>query len=240
MKQAEFLKIKNLTVTLQEKAILKGVNLIIRKGETHALLGPNGSGKSTLAQVIMGLPPYRIKNGSLIFEGHNLTKLSPETRAKLGIQLIFQNPPPLNGISLSTLLPYFQNLHKDNFVSFQPFIFEKEIQPLLDRDLNKGFSGGEKKIAELYQIVQLQPRFLIIDEIDSGLDLEKLNKVIVFLKKQFLAPDKSLLIITHREEILRYLQPTTTHIMKDGQLVFSSPNWKKIWQQIQKYGYKAY
>jgi len=126
MKQAEFLKIKNLTVTLQEKAILKGVNLIIRKGETNALLGPNGSGKSTLAQVIMGLPPYRIKNGSLIFEGHNLTKLSPETRAKLGIQLIFQNPPPLNGISLSTLLPYFQNLHKDNLF-LSAVYFEKKF-----------------------------------------------------------------------------------------------------------------
>lgn len=230
----KLLEIKDLTVSLDKKIILNNINLSIRKGEIHAILGPNGSGKTTLAQAIMGLPSYRVISGEIIFKGQNIIKLTPEKRAKLGIGLVFQNPPAIKGVTLQNLIDHLSS-RKQQKISF---FGEKIITSLLSRDINLGFSGGEKKISELYQIIHLNPDLVILDEIDSGLDIENLEKIIKFLKYQFNTQLRSFLIITHREDILKFLNPTMTHIFLKGNIICSSKNWFSVWQTIKKYGYE--
>jgi Fe-S cluster assembly ATP-binding protein len=230
----ELLKITNLTICLEKKIILDKVNLKLKKGEIHALLGPNGSGKTTLAQVLMGLPPYKIVQGTIIFKGKNITKFTPEKRSKLGLGLVFQNPPAIKGVTLNNLIEAINSRKK----TLSSFFFEKTMTNLKTRDINVGFSGGEKKISELYQLVCLNPQLVILDEIDSGLDIERLQQMIHFIKNKFYNRQRAFLIITHREDILKYLNPSMTHILLDGKIICSSKDWLAIWKTIKKYGYE--
>ena len=230
----ELLKITNLTIRLEKKTIVERVNLSIKKGEIHALLGPNGSGKTTLAQVLMGLPPYKIVQGKIIFKGRNITKLTPEKRSKLGLGLVFQNPPTIKGVTLNSLIQEIASNKKQK----PEFFSEKTITNLKTREINLGFSGGEKKISELYQVVCLNPEIVILDEIDSGLDIERLQQMIHFIKNKFSNRQRAFLIITHQEDILKYLNPSMTHILLDGKIICSSKDWLAIWKTIKKYGYE--
>jgi Fe-S cluster assembly ATP-binding protein len=232
--KADLLKIENLTVKLGTKVIIDGLNLRIKEGEIQAFLGPNASGKTTLAHTIMGLPLYKIAKGKIVFHGRNINNLSPEKRAKLGIGLVFQNPPAVKGITLNNLLEQIDSRP----VKAQDSFKDKSLASLGSRELNLGFSGGEKKISELYQLIYLNPKLVILDEIDSGLDIEKLNQVVKFLKGKFWNKNRAFIVITHRGEILRYLKPDLTHIMLAGKIVCSSKDWKNIWQTIKKYGYE--
>jgi len=247
----ELLKITNLTIRLEKKIILDKVNLKLKKGEIHALLGPNGSGKTTLAQVLMGLPPYKIVRGTIIFKGRNITKFTPEKRSKLGLGLVFQNPPAIKGVTLKNLIQQISSKKKQKI----EFFTDKAIDNLLMREINLGFSGGEKKVSELYQLVCLNPELVILDEIDSGLDIERLQQMIHFIKNKFYFKQsekkgsqaiargsynrqRAFLIITHREDILKYLNPSMTHILLDGKIICSSKDWLVIWKTIKKYGYE--
>ena len=225
------LKIENLHVNVNNKEILRNVNLEIKKGEIQSLLGPNASGKSTLAYAIMGIPDYKITKGRILFEGKNITRLPPEKRAKLGIALAFQSPPAIRGVKLSNLLKKISMKKVD----------EKELElddHLLKRDVNVGFSGGEKKLSEIIQIFSLNPKFVILDEIDSGLDIKRLEKLTRLIKEKLLKNSVSLLMITHRGDILRFLQPDITNIMLKGEIVCNSRNWRKVWRTIKRYGYE--
>lgn len=224
------LSIKNLSVRLGEKEILKNLNLEVKKGERHVIFGPNATGKSTLASVIMGIPNYKIMNGKIFFEKKDITNLPMNKRAKLGIFLAFQNSPEIRGLKINSLL---QLLTKDN---------PKEIlrkayldESFLHRDLH-GFSGGEKKRIEIAQAFAVKPKLLIIDEIDSGVDIESLKLIGNEIRK-FLKETKSALIaITHYGHILEYLEPHKAHVMISGKIACSDkPDY--IWGKIMKRGY---
>ncbi len=225
-----FLEIKNLKVKGNGQEILKGINLKIKKGECQALLGPNASGKSTLAQVIAGSPKYRVSQGKIIFRDKGITKLPPEKRTKLGIALSWQNPPAIKGVRLEKLLGKISNRKIEN----------KKLDlddNLLDRQVNLDFSGGEKKISELFQILSLNPQLVILDEIDSGLDIKRLEKFARLIKKELIDKKVALLLITHSGTILRFLKPQLTNVMLDGKIVCREKNYRKVLQVIKKYGY---
>ena len=224
------LEIKNLEVEVEGKKIIRGLNLKIGKNQVHALLGPNASGKSTLAFTLMGIPTYKVVKGFIRFEGKNLNKLPPEKRARLGIALAFQHPPPLNGITLSTLL---QKIGKQKAKIKIPG-FER----LLKREVNVNFSGGEKKISELIQLIALKPKLAILDEIDSGLDVQTLKLAAKLIKENLLEQGASILLITHTASILQFLNPVKTHVMLKGKIVCSSSNWRKVWKTVKAYGYE--
>ncbi len=221
------LEIRNLKVSYQKKEILKGVNIFVKKKEIQALLGPNGAGKSVLAQTILGNPKYKLVEGEIFFKGKNITRFSPEKRAKLGIALCWQTPPSIEGITLKALLKR---------ISPQK-IFHFEREDLLDRELNVGFSGGEKKLSELLQIFHLNPELVIFDEIDSGLDMEMLKFVAEKMKKLH-QKGVSLLLITHQGEILNFLKPNLVNVMVDGKIICSERNYKKVLSTIKRFGYR--
>ncbi len=227
------LEVKNLVVETASKTILNNLSLKINRGETHILLGPNGSGKTSLVYSVIGLPNYKITKGVIIFSGKKINKLTLEKRVKLGMSLVFQNPPVIKGVTLNQLLARL-NFAQDKL---EKFPFNQNLLSLGKRELNLGFSGGEKKISELAQLVSLNPQLAIFDEIDSGLDITKLKQVIKFLLNNFKNKERSMLFITHRGEILKYLQPTFTHVIINGKIICSSRDWKIIWQTIKKYGY---
>jgi len=222
------LEIKNLKVKVEGKEILKGINLKIGEGEIQTLLGPNASGKSTLAQVILGNPKYKVIQGKILFLGQEIKKLSPEKRAKIGLALAWQTPPPIRGVKFWELL---------NKISKEKIILE-EAETLFERDLNVDFSGGEKKIAELIQVLALKPKLAIFDEIDSGLDMERVERVAKIIKEKFIDQKVSILLITHSGEILKYLRPDLVSVMVDGKIVCQSKDFKKVLRTIKKYGYE--
>jgi len=185
------LKIKNLSVRVGDKDILRKINLEIKKAEIHALLGPNASGKSTLVYTMMGFPGYQIIEGEINFKGKNIGSISIEERAKLGIALAFQHPPIIKGIKLSKLL---EKISKQ-VINIKEFPIKSD---LLSREINVGFSGGEKKLSEIMQIISLSPSLVIFDELDSGLDVEMLEKLAIIIKDKLLNNDVSILLITHR------------------------------------------
>jgi len=224
------LEIKNLEVEVEGKKIIRGLDLKIGKNEIHALLGPNASGKSTLAFTLMGIPKYKVVKGFIKFEGKNLNRLAPEKRAKLGIALAFQHPPSLNGIKLGTLL---QKIEKQKIEIKIPR-FEK----LLEREVNVNFSGGEKRISELIQLIALKPKLAILDELDSGLDIQTLKLAAKLIKENLLKSGCSILLITHTANILQFLNPNKTHVMLRGKIVCSSSNWKKVWKTVKTHGYE--
>jgi len=224
------LDIKNLKVRANEKEILRGINLQIKKGEIQALLGPNASGKSTLVQVILGNPKYQVTQGKIFFAGKEITKLLPEKRVKLGLALAWQTPPAVKGVKLSQLLEKISQ-RKD----LQRF---EEGKELLERETNVDFSGGEKKISELLQILALRPKLVIFDEIDSGLDLKKLEKVSKIIKKELAAKGVSVLLITHSGAILQFLKPKMTNVMVNGRVICKEKDFRKVLKTIKKYGYE--
>ena len=225
------LKIENLSVNVNDKDILRNISLEIKKAEVHALLGPNASGKSTLAQVIMGFPDYNVKEGKISFNGRNITSLSIEKRAKLGISLAFQHPPTIKGVKLSKLLEKISRQAID--------IKEFSLNPdLLKREINIGFSGGERKLSEIIQIISLSPSFVIFDELDAGLDIERLENLTLLVKDKLLDDGVSILLITHRGDILRFIRPDVVHVILDGEIVCASKNWKEIWNMIRRDGYE--
>ena len=223
------LEIKNLKAKGNHQEILKGINLWLKSGECQALLGPNASGKSTLAQVISGNPKYKISQGKIFFNTKEITKLSPEKRTKLGIALGWQNPPTIKGVKLSHLLEKISQVKNKKL----------DIgSDLINREINLDFSGGEKKMSELLQILSLNPKLVILDEIDSGLDLKRLEKVSGIIKKEFLDKKISVLLITHSGTILRFLKPQMTNVMLKGKIICKEKDYKKVLKIIKRYGYE--
>jgi Fe-S cluster assembly ATP-binding protein len=221
--------INNLHVsTVDGKEILRGTSLIIKQNEIHVLMGPNGSGKSTLAQVIMGNPKYKITAGKMLFSETDISNLTPDKRAKLGLAMSWQTPPAIKGIKLSDFVAKIgsKNVHME------------EADKLLGREVNVNFSGGERKISEIYQIASLNPKLVIFDEIDSGLDINKIDRVAHIIKKEFVDQGVSILIITHSGSILNYLKPDMTSVMINGKIICQNKDFKKIIRIIKKYGYE--
>jgi Fe-S cluster assembly ATP-binding protein len=244
------LKIDKLKVKGSGKEILKGVNLQIKRGEIQALLGPNASGKSTLAQVILGNPKYKITQGRIFFEDKEVTKLFPEKRAKLGIAMTWQSPPAIKGVKFSQLLSKISTFGgstpfavaregKENKFSSSPFAVAREVESnLLEREINVDFSGGEKKMSELVQVIALNPKLVIFDEIDSGLDIKRLEKAAKIIKKELVDKKVSILLITHSGAILNFLKPDITNVMVQGRIICREKDYKKVLKIIKKYGYE--
>jgi Fe-S cluster assembly ATP-binding protein len=228
------LEIRNLHAGVEDEEILKGVNLTVRQGETHALMGPNGSGKSTLANVLMGHPDYEVTGGQIIFDGHDLLELAPDERSHLGLFLAFQYPVAIPGVTLANFLRHAINARRkadnpeDKGVPIPEFRrLLKEKMDMLEMDhsfagryLNEGFSGGEKKRAEILQLATLDPKIAILDETDSGLDIDAL-RIVADGVNRLVGPHLGALVITHYQRILNYVKPEFVHIMLDGRIVES-------------------
>lgn len=237
------LEIKNLEVSVKGKKIVKGVTLTVKPGEVHALMGPNGSGKSTLANALMGHPKYKV-NGSVKLDGEEITKLSPDKRAKLGLFLSFQYPVSIPGLTVSNFLRTALSSitgKRIAVVDFYKFLKEKMAKLKMDskfgtRYLNEGFSGGEKKKAEILQMLVLEPKYAILDETDSGLDVDALKTVakgINALRES--GEKKGVLLITHYNRILKYVKPDKVHIMHEGRIIKSGTG--ALAKQVEKEGY---
>ena len=225
------LKIEKLKVKANQKEILKGVNLQIKEGEIQTLLGPNASGKTSLANVILGNPKYNISQGKIFFGGKEITKFPPEKRVKLGMALAWQSPPAIKGVKLSQLLEKISKVTQVRPVS--------ELgKELLEREINLDFSGGEKKISEVLQVLALNPKLVIFDEIDSGLDIKRLELCAKIIKKELIDKKISVLLITHWGQILNFLKPNLINIMFDGKIICQKKDYKKVLRTIKKYGYE--
>lgn len=221
------LEVKNLAVNVEDKQILKNINLEIKPGETHVLMGPNGAGKSTLGYALMGNPKYNITNGSITFAGEDITNMSVDKRAKAGMFLSFQNPLEVPGITLGSFLK--TALEQQRGVRIKAWDFRKELRQAMallqmdskyaERDLNSGFSGGEKKKAEILQLLMLNPKLAILDETDSGLDVDAVKIVSQGIKAFQEHRQGALLIITHNTKILDALHVDKTHILAQGQII---------------------
>ena len=224
------LKSHHLNVYTKDKKILDDLSFEIQAGEIIALMGPNGSGKSTLAQTILGNPNYKVESGELFFEGKEIQEDDPEIRAQKGIACIWQNPPEIKGVELFSLLNLIQEIHDGDY--------DYELaDPLLFRETNVNFSGGEKKIAELVQVLNQNPKLLIIDELDSGLDLENLDKVLKALSNEIKKKKIAVLLITHSGEVLTRIKPDKIQILLNGKIVCSSGNIEKVLTNIKENGY---
>ncbi|HEY1362402.1 MAG TPA: Fe-S cluster assembly ATPase SufC [Xanthobacteraceae bacterium] len=243
------LDIKNLHVTVDGKPILKGLDLTIRPGEVHAIMGPNGSGKSTLAYVLAGRDGYEVTDGSIVYEGRNLRELEPEERAREGIFLAFQYPVEIPGVGSNSFLKAALNavrkhrgLPELDAMEFLKLIREKRDQlgvaeDMLKRSLNVGFSGGEKKRAEVLQMTLLEPRLAILDETDSGLDIDAL-KVVAKGINALRGPERAILMITHYQRLLDYVAPDVVHVLADGRIAESGG--PELALELEKVGYKAH
>ena len=223
----QLLKIENLTVQVEEKEILHNIHLDIRKGETHVLMGPNGAGKSTLGYTLMGNPRYEATGGRIMFRGKDITKESADKRAKEGMFLSFQNPLEVAGISLSSFIKNAVEQRKGSRIRM--WDFKKELKKAMEllnmdesyalRDLNIGFSGGEKKKAEILQLLMLNPKLAILDETDSGLDVDAVRTVSQGIETYQKEKDGALLIITHSTRILESLKVDYAHILVNGRII---------------------
>jgi Fe-S cluster assembly ATP-binding protein len=226
------LEIRNLHVSVEDKPILRGVNLTVKQGEVHALMGPNGSGKSTLSNVILGHPAYQVNEGQIIFDGIDLLELEPDERSRMGLFLAFQYPVAIPGVTLANFLRQAINSRMKavdpdskgiSIPDFRRLLRSKMDFLQMDhsfagRYLNEGFSGGEKKRAEILQMAVLEPRLAILDETDSGLDIDALRIVSEGVNK-LKGPNLGVLVITHYQRILNYIQPQFVHVMFEGQIV---------------------
>nr|WDD39216.1 iron-sulfur cluster formation ABC transporter [Gomphonema parvulum] len=224
------LEIKDLQVSINENKILKNLNLTVNKGEIHAIMGPNGSGKSTFSKVLAGHPAYSVLNGDIIFKGSSILDLEPEERSHLGIFLAFQYPIEIPGVSNEDFLRLaynskqkFYNKPEVDPLEFLAIITEKlklvNMSPLfLSRNVNEGFSGGEKKRNEILQMILLDSELTILDETDSGLDIDAL-RIISNGINNFMNPTKSIILITHYQRLLDYISPTYVHVMQNGQII---------------------
>ena len=228
----ELLEIKNLRVAVAGNEILKGVDLTIREGEVHAIMGPNGSGKSTLAQVLAGHPAYTVLGGTVRFDDKDLLELDPEERAREGVFLAFQYPVEIRGITNSYFLRSALNAVRKarGLPELDPIDFlgvlEEKLKAIgwddsmMNRPVNEGFSGGEKKRNEILQLAVLEPRLAILDETDSGLDIDAL-KTVAQAVNQLRDPKRSFLIVTHYQRLLNYITPDRVHVLADGRIVRS-------------------
>ncbi|GAB4570563.1 MAG: Fe-S cluster assembly ATPase SufC [Anaerolineae bacterium] len=245
------LEIRNLHASVDGTPILKGVNLTIKQGEIHALMGPNGSGKSTLANVLMGNPAYEVTEGEIIFDGQDILELEPDERSRLGLFLAFQYPVAIPGVTVANFLRSAINARRraenpdDKGISipeFRRLLTEKmnylEVPTdFAGRYLNDGFSGGEKKRAEVLQMAVLQPKIAIMDETDSGLDIDAL-RIVASGVNRLVGPELGVLVITHYKRILDYIQPQYVHIMMDGRIVESDG--PELVDVLESSGYKPF
>ena len=240
------LEIKDLHASINGKEILKGINLTVKPGEVHAIMGPNGSGKSTLSSVLVGNPAFEVTKGSVTFYGKNLLELSPEDRSHEGIFLSFQYPVEIPGVSTVNFLKTAVNEQR-KYKGLPPYPaseFLKMIREkmemvnidsrLLNRSLNEGFSGGEKKKNEIFQMAVLEPKLAILDETDSGLDIDALRIVASGVNK-LKRPDNSTIVITHYQRLLDYIVPDVVHVLYDGRIVKTAG--KELVLELEKYGY---
>lgn len=226
----KLLEIKNLKASINEKLIINNLSLTINKGEIHVIMGPNGSGKSTFSKILAGHPSYQILNGEISFDNKNLLEMDPEIRSHEGLFLAFQYPLEISGVTNFDFLriAYNEKLKYQNLEELDPLQFieltnnilkKLKIKPeFLNRDLNQGFSGGEKKRNEILQMLLLNPKLVILDEIDSGLDVDAI-KIICEEIINNLDSNSSLIVITHYPKILNYLKPSFVHIMMEGNII---------------------
>ena len=240
------LEIKNLTVNVEDQEILKGINLSVGEGEVHAIMGPNGSGKSTLAQVVAGRDTYEVTGGSITYQGNDLLELAPEDRARQGIFLAFQYPVEIPGVTnLYFLRAALNEMRKQrgedelDAVDFLEFAKEKMAalgmdDSMVSRSVNVGFSGGEKKRNEIFQMAMLEPKLAILDETDSGLDIDAL-KTVADGVNALRDPERAIVIVTHYQRLLNYIVPDFVHVLADGRVVKSGD--KELALQLEERGY---
>lgn len=228
------LEIKNLHVAIEGKEILKGLSLAVNQGEIHAIMGPNGTGKSTLAYTLMGHPHYTVTQGEILFKGQNVLELEPDERSRLGMFLAFQYPVAIPGVTVANFLRTAINARRRvadpndkgiSIAAFRKMLTEKMTMLRMDpsfagRYLNDGFSGGEKKRAEILQMATLTPEIAILDETDSGLDIDAL-RIVAEGVNALSGPELGVLVITHYQRLLNYIKPDFVHIMLDGRIVES-------------------
>lgn len=241
------LEVRDLQVSINDNKILKNLNLKINKGEIHAIMGPNGSGKSTFSKVLAGHPAYSILNGDILFKNSSILDLEPEQRSHLGIFLAFQYPIEIPGVSNEDFLRLAYN-------SKQKFYNKPEVDPIqflsiindklklvnmsptfLSRNVNEGFSGGEKKRNEILQMILLDSELAILDETDSGLDIDALKTISMGIN-EFMNPSKSILLITHYQRLLDYIKPTYVHVMQNGKIVKTGP--ASLAKELESKGYE--
>src|SRR5579871_6551841 len=246
MSKQPILEIKDLSAGVEGKQILKGVSLTINPGEVHAVMGPNGSGKSTLAAVLAGRDGYDITGGEVIYNGHDLLDLDPEERAREGLFLAFQYPVEIPGVNSTYFLKAALNEVRKakgqpelDAIEFLQLVKDKmkllELnEDLLKRSVNEGFSGGEKKRAEIFQMAVLEPKLAVLDETDSGLDIDAL-KVVSSGVNKLRRPDSAQLVITHYQRLLNYIVPDVVHVMADGRIIKSGD--KNLALELESKGY---
>jgi Fe-S cluster assembly ATP-binding protein len=240
------LKIKNLHASVEDKAILKGINLEVKAGEVHAIMGPNGSGKSTLASVIAGKEEYEVEQGEICLEGENIDELSAEERAHKGVFLSFQYPVEIPGVSVTNFMKTAINETRkakglDDMPANEMLKLIREKSELLEidrkflsRSLNEGFSGGEKKRNEIFQMAMLEPKLAILDETDSGLDIDALRIVANGVNK-LKSNDNAVIVITHYQRLLDYIVPDYVHVLYNGRIVKSGT--KELAHELEEKGY---
>ncbi|ARU44398.1 Fe-S cluster assembly ATPase SufC [Armatimonadetes bacterium Uphvl-Ar2] len=241
------LEIQNLHARVEEKEILRGLNLTVRPGEVHAIMGPNGSGKSTLANVLAGREDYEVTEGSISLEGEDLLEMEPEDRAHAGVFLAFQYPVEIPGVSnvyfLRSALNAIRKARGEeelDSLSFMKYIREKIKllglkDELLNRSVNEGFSGGEKKRNEIFQMAVLEPKLCVLDETDSGLDIDALQTVAAGVNA-LRSPDRAFIVVTHYQRLLNYIVPDYVHVMVEGRLVKSGG--RELALELEEKGYQ--
>ena len=238
------LRIKDLVVEIDDKKIIDGLNLEIKTGEIHAIMGPNGTGKSTLSKVIMGDDTYKIVSGSIYYDGKEINNLTVDERARLGIFLGMQMPIEIEGVTNADFLRTALHTKQGSDFKLMPFIKEinktcedlKMDKEMIHRGINKGFSGGERKKNEILQMYMLKPNMILLDEIDSGLDVDSLKIVGENVTKYYEENESAILLVTHYQRLLDYIKPDYVHIMKDGKIVLSGD--KNLVQKIETEGYE--
>ena len=240
------LKIENLKASVGGKEILKGIDLTVNAGEVHAIMGPNGSGKSTLAQVLAGRESYTVTEGRILYDGHDLTELQPEDRAREGVFLAFQYPVEIPGVGNVYFLKAAVNAIRKHrgegeldAIDFLAYVREKlkvvdMDESLLSRSVNEGFSGGEKKRNEIFQMAVLDPKLAILDETDSGLDIDAL-KIVASGVNAMRSAQRAIIVVTHYQRLLEYIIPDKVHVLADGRIVRSGD--RSLALELEKKGY---
>lgn len=240
------LEIKDLHVSIEGKEILKGLNLVVKQGETHVIMGPNGSGKSTLARTIMGHPMSTVTKGDIVVDNESLLGMTTDKRAKLGLFMQFQNPVEVEGVGFINFLHLAKQSSGNTTTSTKDFMREvkdsiadlKMEEDFIGRSLNQNFSGGEKKKAEVLQLLVLKPKIAILDEPDSGLDIDAVRVVSSEINKIAGRENLGLLIITHYSRILSFIKPQFVHVMVDGKIVAGGG--RELIEKLEKDGYDSY
>jgi Fe-S cluster assembly ATP-binding protein len=240
------LEIRKLKVTVEDKEILRGVDLVVQAGEVHAIMGPNGSGKSTLARALSGHPAYQVTGGEALFEGRDLLAMDPDERAREGLFMAFQYPVEIAGVNNAYFLKAalnakrkHQGLPEMDAFEFMALVREKSKlldidQSMLSRAVNEGFSGGEKKRNEIFQMAMLEPKLAILDETDSGLDIDAL-KLVAGGVNAMRAPDRAIIVVTHYQRLLNYIVPDYVHVLSEGRIVKSGG--KELAHELEAKGY---